>query len=304
MQTSHLVSVIPWLLAACAGLMACISGRTDDGESVQVGQGGAINSAAGSAGMPGGGTGATPSNGGGGMGGSGGASGSGGTGGGGTGGSGGTGGGGTAGTGGSGGTGEEGKIILFDGTSLDGWISRNTGNPAPWTVNPDGTMEVIPGTGDIISVQEFEDVFVHIEYMTPMLPSNVGGQDRGNSGVYLKGMYEMQVLDSYSQPPLIDGCGAVYGVAAPLTVACNQELEWNTYEIEFQAPRYEGDQKVSSAVIVEAKLNGVVVQTNTSVPGTTSAGLPEAPGPAGLLLQDHSNQVWFKNIWVIPRETP
>jgi hypothetical protein len=169
-------------------------------------------------------------------------------------------------------------------------------------VEADGSMLVVPGTGDIITKQKWEDVFVHVEYKTPMLPASVGGQDRGNSGVYLKGMYELQVLDTYGQPPQNDGCGAVYEVSAPLVVACFKEEIWNVYDIEFKAPDYDaGGTKLSNAVVVSAKLNDILVQTNVTVPGTTRAGLPEAPGPAGLMLQDHSNRVWFRNIWVIPR---
>jgi hypothetical protein len=193
-------------------------------------------------------------------------------------------------------------IVLFDGTNLSAWISRNNGGPAGWQVLGDGTMLVTPGTGDIITREKWEDLFVHLEYKTPMFPANVTGQDRGNSGVYFKGMYEMQVLDSYGREPEIDGCGSVYGIKAPLTVACFQEEVWNTYDIEFRAPRFDSQgNKLSNARIVSAKLNDVLVQENTDVPGGTRAGFPEAPGPASLMLQDHGNRIWFRNIWVIPR---
>jgi hypothetical protein len=218
----------------------------------------------------------------------------------------------TAGVGGSGGSSaaggssgaipEEDRVVLFDGTNLDAWISRNTGGPVGWQVVGDGSMAVSPGTGDIITRQEFEDVFVHAEYKTPMLPADVTGQDRGNSGIYLKGMYEVQVLDSFGRQPEIDGCGSIYGVHAPLTVACYQEEIWNTYEIEFQAPRYDDQgNKLSNARMLLVTLNGVVVQENTDVPLATRAGYGESPGPAGIMLQDHGNRLWFRNIWVIPR---
>jgi hypothetical protein len=207
---------------------------------------------------------------------------------------------------GSGGSGvtmpEEERIVLFDGTNLDAWISRNTGGPVGWRVEADGSMVVSPGTGDIITRQEFEDVFVHAEYKTPVLPVNVTGQDRGNSGIYLKGMYEVQVLDSFGNEPEVDGCGSIYGIQAPLTVACFQEEVWNTYEIEFQAPRYDdAGVKVSDARMLLVTLNDVVVQRDTVVPRGTAAGYAEAPGPAGIMLQDHGNRLWFRNIWVIPR---
>jgi hypothetical protein len=286
-------------------LAACSDGGTRQGETVHVvsaGTGG--NTAAG--GIPstvGGAAGSISA----GMGGSSGSSmvptaGSSGSGGGDVGGSASTGGGGTGGGGGAGGGEPAGKIVIFDGKNLDEWISTRNGGPAPWTLANDGSMEVVPGTGDIITKQQWEDVFVHVEYKTPMLPASVGGQDRGNSGVYLKGAYELQVLDTYGQPPQNDGCGSVYEVSAPLVVACFKEEIWNVYDIEFKAPDYDANgTKLSNAVVVSAKLNDILVQTNVDVPGTTRAGLPEAAGPKGLMLQDHGNRLWFRNIWVIPR---
>jgi hypothetical protein len=210
--------------------------------------------------------------------------------------------GGSGGSAGAGGGSGDGKIVLFDGSNLDAWQTNLTAMPVTWQIDTDKSLLVIPGTGNIITKQKFEDVFVHVEYKTPMLPANVTGQDRGNSGVYLKGMYEMQVLDTYGHQPEIDGCGAVYGVSKPITVACHMEEVWNTYDIEFKAPTYDAQgKKLTNAIIVSAKLNDVLVQQNVQVPGTTRAGNPEAPGPAGLMLQDHSNRVWYRNIWVIPR---
>jgi hypothetical protein len=194
------------------------------------------------------------------------------------------------------------RIVLFDGSDLNAFISRNTGGPVGWQVLGDGTMVTTPGTGDIITRQEFEDVFVHVEYKTPVFPANVTGQARGNSGIYLKGMYEVQVLDSFGRQPEIDGCGSIYGVSPPLTVACFQEDVWNTYEIEFQAPRYDAQgNKVSNARMPLVTLNGVVVQEDVEIPFGTRDGYAESPGPAGIMLQDHGNRIAFRNIWAIPR---
>ena len=131
------------------------------------------------------------------------------------------------------------KIVIFDGSSLADFHKENQpGVPIDWTLNADGTMTVLPsGTGVAVLVQtnrKFNDLCVHVEYMTPMYPSTVTGQQRGNSGVYCKSAYEMQILDSYGDPPENDTCGAVYSIAKPLVVACNMELVWNTYEIEFK----------------------------------------------------------------------
>jgi hypothetical protein len=201
------------------------------------------------------------------------------------------------------------KIVLFDGstTTFNSWASVRTGQNNPWKNNGDGTMTVITGTGDIQSKMKFQDLFVHVEYMTPIFQASdtaATGQNRGNSGIYLKGSYEMQVLDTYGLPPAIDGCGAVYSIKAPMVVACNQGGVWNTYEIEFKASVCDAQgAKTTDARIVSATLNGMLVQQGVDVPHTTTSGLPETCGPAGLLLQDHTSfkPVTYRNIWVIPR---
>jgi hypothetical protein len=212
----------------------------------------------------------------------------------------------SGGTGGTAGAGEDpNKIVLFDGSdaTFKSWSSRNNNQDNPWMNNGDGTMTVKTNTGDIISKQAFQDVFVHLEYKTPKITSAGGGQERGNSGVYLKGSYEMQVLDTYGLPPAIDGCGALYSIKPPLVVACHKEDEWNTYEIEFKAQTCSNGQKTANARFVEVKLNGMLVQQDVQADHTTQAGLPESCDAKGLLLQDHSSilPVSFRNIWVIPR---
>jgi hypothetical protein len=214
---------------------------------------------------------------------------------------------GSGGGGGSGGTGEDpNKVVLFDGSdaSFNAWRSRNGGGANPWTKNADGSMTVKTGTGDIQSTQTFNSVFVHVEYMTPVLTSDSMGQERGNSGVYLKGAYEMQILDGFGTSPATNGCGAIYGVSAPIVVACKEAEQWNTYEAEFVAQECDGDTKTAPARFVEVKLNGTLVQQNVTVNGSTQGGLPESCEPRGLLLQDHSSTlpVKYKNIWVIPRD--
>jgi hypothetical protein len=112
------------------------------------------------------------------------------------------------------------------------------------------------------------------------------------------------VLDTYGQPPAIDGCGAVYSVSPPLVVACNMQLVWNTYEIEFKAARWSASgMKLENALFVSARLNGQLVQENVELDvSSTTAGQPDAPGPRGLVLQDHGNPVRFRNIWAkVPR---
>ena len=200
----------------------------------------------------------------------------------------------------------EGRIVLFDGNSLAAWQNTNTAGAAQWKLVGDGTMEVVPmnPSANIQTSMKFEDLCLHLEYMTPMYAASVTGQARGNSGIYFKRAYEMQVLDTAGQPPAIDGCGAVYSVSPPLVVACNPQLVWNTYEIEFRASQWDASgRKLKNAVFAEARLNGQVVQQNVELKVTmTTAGQPDVAGPAPLMLQDHGNPVRFRNIWAkIPR---
>jgi len=206
--------------------------------------------------------------------------------------------------------GADNKIVLFDGsaTSFSGWASvRNPTAANPWRNNGDGTMTVVTGAGDIQSKMKFQDLLVHVEYMTPVVQASdtsATGQNKGNSGIYLKGSYEMQVLDSYGMPPAIDGCGAVYSIKAPSSTECFMGGQWNTYEIEFKAQVCNASgAKTANAQIVSATLNGKMVQQNVPVPNTTTSGQTETCNPAGLLLQDHSSfkPVMYRNIWVIPR---
>ena len=198
-------------------------------------------------------------------------------------------------------TDSDGKTVLFDGTSLDQWQgTSNGGKAAPWRLDAtEKVVEVVPGQGNIQTKAQFESICLHIEYLTPMYPASVTGQERGNSGIYLRRAYEMQVLDSAGQPAANNTCGAVYRVSAPLVVACHGQLEWNTYEIEFRASQWTGNEKTSNAAIVSATLNGQLVQRNVELDlNSTEAGQPDAFGAQPLMLQDHNNPVRFRNIWV------
>ncbi len=198
------------------------------------------------------------------------------------------------------------KIVLFNGTTLTGWHKQAMpGVAIDWMLLPDATMKVVPNaTNQAVEVQsdmKFEDLCVHVEYLTPMWTSmyNANVQRHGNSGVYLKSAYEMQILDTHDMAPLNDGCGAAYKVQAPLVVACNMYGIWNTYEIEFKSSGWTGTTKTKDAVFVRVALNGKIVQMNTDLPLlVTQAGLPDQPGPQPLGLQDHLDTVSFRNIWV------
>jgi hypothetical protein len=195
-------------------------------------------------------------------------------------------------------------VVLYDGDGFDAWRPLDESlTEVDWNENRDeGWMEVVSTrTNHIVTNDDHlhQDVFLHIEYWCPNEGPDQTGQDRGNSGIYLQSRFEMQVLDSYGRPPEIDGCGAIYGVSAPLVSACHPAEEWNVYEIDFTAPRYEGAMKVSSARIT-AWLNGELVQDDTEVDAPTASAVPGEPiGPQPLYLQDHLDTVRYRNLWWI-----
>jgi hypothetical protein len=193
-------------------------------------------------------------------------------------------------------------IILFDGKDLSKWRSAWTGGPARWKVE-NGYMEIVPGTGDIQTVEEFGDCQLHIEWM---IPEDVkgSGQGRGNSGIFLMGRYEIQVLDSYENQTYADGmAAAIYGQYPPLVNACRKPGEWQTYDIIWIAPRFEGEKLVRPGYLTLIH-NGVVVHYHTPVMGLTlhrrfPTYRPHPPvGP--LRIQDHGFRVRFRNIWYRP----
>jgi hypothetical protein len=200
--------------------------------------------------------------------------------------------------GGSGGTGgAAAKVVLFDGQDLSQWKSRNGGGAAPWTV-ADGAFTVVPNSGDIETKQAFGDIQLHVEFWIPSTPTTNSEQDRGNSGVYLQGRYEVQVLDSYQHP--LDGmndCGAIYELKNADVNASLPPENWQTYEITFRAPRWSGQTKTESAKI-SVIWNGQQAQKDISVPAPTKLGDPEVPGDAPLRLQDHGHSVRYRNIWL------
>lgn len=190
-------------------------------------------------------------------------------------------------------------IILFDGTDLSQWVSARDGGPARWKVE-NGYMEVVPGTGDIQTKEPFGDCQLHLEWAAPA--EVVGeGQGRGNSGVFLMGLYEVQILDCYNNITYPDGTtAAIYGQFPPLVNACRPPGEWQTYDILWEAPRFEGEQLVRPAYITVLH-NGIVVHNHAALLGPTSHRriLPYRPHPpvGPLRLQDHGNPVRFRNIW-------
>jgi rubredoxin len=197
----------------------------------------------------------------------------------------------------------KGAVVLFDGKSLDGWVQRKDGkSPARWKLVAGGAMEV-NGTGDIITRRKFAGSFrLHVEFRVPYMP-RAKGQARGNSGVYVQGRYEVQVLDSYGLKSKDNDCGAIYEVAAPRVNACKAPTVWQSYDIDFTAPVCKDGKKVEPARMTVSH-NGVKIHDEVKVTkDNTRAGMGGdvcTPGP--ILLQDHGNPVQFRNVWLLKKE--
>jgi Domain of Unknown Function (DUF1080) len=194
-------------------------------------------------------------------------------------------------------------IVLFDGRDLSKWKSLRAG-PVQWKVE-NGYFQVEPGSGDIETTETFGSFQLHLEWATPVPPTGED-QGRGNSGVFLQGLYEVQVLDSYHSSTYPDGqAGAMYGQYPPLVNACRPPGEWQTYDIIFHAPHFLPNGTLSRPARVSVLQNGVLVQDNVALSGPTANKVrppyqPVVVGP--LRLQDHRNPVRYRNIWI--RELP
>ncbi len=192
-------------------------------------------------------------------------------------------------------------IVLFDGDGLAEWYAAKDSLAAGWTLNPDGSMTVKPGAGDIVTQRAFGDCQLHVEFRTPAVVQGEG-QNRGNSGIFLQNRYEVQVLDSYQSKTYSNGqCGAIYKQHIPLVNACRPPGEWQSYDILYTAPRFNTDGILIAPGRVTVIQNGILVENNVEIKGTTEyIGLPknEAHGKAPLRLQDHSCLVSYRNIWI------
>ncbi len=202
-----------------------------------------------------------------------------------------------------------GAIILFDGKSLDSFTKRDGKSAPGWKLLGDNGVAQVQG-GDVITKQKFAGKFkLHLEFRVPYMPK-ASGQGRGNSGIYLQGRYEVQILDSYGLKSKNNDCGGIYTVAAPLVNACKAPTVWQSYDIDFQSPKGNGG-KVTESGIVTVHHNGTLIHDKVRLvikkgdkeePVTnTTAGLGGDPTTAGpILLQDHGNPVQYRNIWLVP----
>jgi len=191
----------------------------------------------------------------------------------------------------------EGAVVLFDGKSLDGWVKGDRKTPAAWPVE-DGVLRVGKGQGSILTTRKLGDMKLHVEFNVPLMP-DAKGQARGNSGVYLAGAYELQVLDSYGLKPQDNDCGAIYKQVAPRVNACKPPLQWQTYDVTFHKARTEGGRVVKKARVTVVQ-NGVTVIDDAEI-SLTPGGVDTREGDDGpVLLQDHGNDVQFRNMWAKP----
>ncbi len=193
-------------------------------------------------------------------------------------------------------------IVLFDGRDLSQWNNKD-GGAAMWEVK-NGVFTVKKGTGDISTKQQFNDFQLHIEWQ---IPTNITGksQARGNSGIFLQGKYELQVLDNYNNRTYANGqAGSIYKQSRPLKNAMRPPGEWNVYDVIYTAPRFKEDSSLFTPARVTVLHNGVLVQNNTTLTGSTPyIGLPQYTfhGKGPIKLQDHgdpSPPISYRNIWI------
>lgn len=193
-------------------------------------------------------------------------------------------------------------IVLFDGVDLENEWTNDKGEKPEWDV-ADGCVTVKRGTGVIKTKRSFTDFQLHIEWRSP---AEVKGksQGRGNSGVFLQGIYEVQVLDNYNNRTYRNGqAGSIYKQYAPLVNACKAPGEWQTYDIIYTAPRFNENGTFFTPPTITVLHNGVLVQNHVKLRGPTEyIGIPEYSvkkhGPGPVVLQDHGNPVSYRNIWI------
>ncbi|WP_429000381.1 3-keto-disaccharide hydrolase [Stenotrophomonas rhizophila] len=191
-------------------------------------------------------------------------------------------------------------IVLFDGKDVSAWESEQGGR-VPWLI-ADGALTVVPGSKGIRTRQRFCDVQLHVEWRTPLETRGFEGQDRGNSGIFLQELYELQVLDSYNNPTYANGqAGSIYKQALPLVNASRAPGQWQAYDILWKAPRFSQGGGLISPARITVLHNGVLVQDDTVLAGRTEyIGAPSyAPHAcAPIYLQEHDSRVSYRNIWV------
>ena len=191
-------------------------------------------------------------------------------------------------------------LLGLKDNAISEWVNCEEGKPVGWQIE-NGIMTVKPHSGSIRTKKDFGDFQLHLEWSAPT--EIVGeSQGRGNSGVFMQGMYEVQILDNYQNETYANGqAGSIYKQTPPLVNACQKPGKWNTYDIIYTAPRFKEDGSLQSHGRITVLHNGVLVQNNTMILGTTEfIGFPRivAHSKGPIILQDHLNPVRFRNIWI------
>ncbi|RSM45645.1 hypothetical protein DMB66_50700 [Actinoplanes sp. ATCC 53533] len=190
------------------------------------------------------------------------------------------------------------RIALFDGHGLDNW-QHTDGRRPQWPAVAGGATEVC--CGDLRTKEAFRDYKLHVEFKVPLLPPEVTGQNRGNSGVYQQERYEIQILDSYGDPTLDNNeAGSIYLHKAPDVNASTAPETWQSYDITFRAARYDAAGAKTENARVTLVWNGRKVHDNVAIPGGTGGNIPEGPATGAIRLQDHGNKVQYRNVWIEP----
>jgi len=191
-----------------------------------------------------------------------------------------------------------GAVVLLKGNNLDQWTQRD-GSPALWKIKG-GVMEVHSPTDFIITKQKFRDMKIHCEFWLPLMPDR-RGQQRANSGVYVQGRYEVQILDSFGRPPQFREAGGIYKMAVPLANPCLPPGEWQALDITHYAPRLDAGGKMIKPAEMTVVYNGVRIHDKVLLPEPTSSAIDhELDQPGGIMLEDHGDPVRFRNFWVLP----
>jgi hypothetical protein len=181
----------------------------------------------------------------------------------------------------------KGAVVLFDGTNTDQWKNGKM----------DDRHLLEQGAE---TKKKYQSFTLHVEFMLPFKPFG-RDQDRGNSGIYIQRRYEVQVLDTFGHPAEFNGCGSMYRQHAPIVNMCYPPLQWQTYDINFQAAQFDDSGRKTDNAVVTVKHNGVVVQDHYELTNKTGAGNKEGPGPGPIWLQEHHNPVFYRNIWIVEK---